>query len=44
LNLVIALKDGKIDQLVWKNNCSKDCLIVDCKETDVIHLGKEYDE
>lgn len=46
LNLVIVIKEGKVDSLEWRNNCfdNQGCTPDDCKETTVMYEETKYEE
>ena len=46
LNLVVVINEGKIDDLVWRNNCydMQVCDTNDCKDTTVVWDETTYDE
>ena len=46
LNLVVVLDEGKIDSLVWRNNCYdlQVCDTNDCKDTSVIYEEETFEE
>ena len=45
LNLVAKVKNGTVEELVWKNDCYElDCDYRDCVDTSLVFNNKEFTE